>query len=170
MLNNNRTVQKQVFEQFAPRMLSVCRSYLRNGLEAEDCMISGFCKVFQKINTYQNKGSFEGWMRRIMVNECLAAIRSGKQFIYLEDNAALLDTQSADVADVEYDFDVSEILDEVEDPYRLVFNLYVLEDLSHKEIAEMLGITVTASKTQLHRAKAKIRILVNELNKKKINE
>ena len=151
-------------------MLSVCRSYIEDMHYAEDCMINGFCKVFNHIQKFQNKGSFEGWVRRIMVNECLTFLRSNKTLIYVDDNRIADYDEEDDEVDNEWlDFNVQDVLDQLSEPYRLVFNLHILEDYSHQEIAEMLNISVSTSKTQLFRAKAKLKEIVLS-QKKKRNE
>lgn len=137
---------------------------------AEDCMINGFCKVFNHIQKFENKGSFEGWMRRIMVNECLTFLRSNKTLIYVDDTRVANYDEGEDENDEEWlDFNVQAVLDQLSEPYRLVFNLHILEDYSHKEIADLLNISVSTSKTQLFRAKAKLKEIVL-LQKSKRNE
>ena len=137
---------------------------------AEDCMINGFCKVFNHIQKFENKGSFEGWIRRIMVNECLTFLRSNKTLIYVDDTRVANYDEVDDEVDNEWlDFNVQDVLDQLSEPYRLVFNLHILEDYSHQEIADLLNISVSTSKTQLFRAKAKLKEIVLS-QKKKRNE
>lgn len=167
---NDALAQKELYQQSSKKMLSVCRSYIEDMHYAEDCMINGFCKVFNHIQKFQNKGSFEGWIRRIMVNECLTFLRSNKTLIYVDDNRIADYDEMDDEVDNEWlDFNVQEVLDQLSEPYRLVFNLHILEDYSHQEIAEMLNISVSTSKTQLFRAKAKLKEIVLS-QKKKRNE
>lgn len=167
---NDALAQKELYQQSSKKMLSVCRSYIEDMHYAEDCMINGFCKVFNHIQKFQNKGSFEGWVRRIMVNECLTFLRSNKTLIYVDDNRIADYDEMDDEVDNEWlDFNVQEVLDQLSEPYRLVFNLHILEDYSHQEIAEMLNISVSTSKTQLFRAKAKLKEIVLS-QKKKRNE
>ena len=164
---NDALAQKELYEQSSKKMLSVCRSYIEDMHYAEDCMINGFCKVFNHIEKFQNKGSFEGWMRRIMVNECLTFLRANKTLIYVADvRVANYDEVDDDAEETWLNFDVQEVLDQLSEPYRLVFNLHILEDYSHQEIADMLNISVSSSKTQLFRAKAKLKEIV--LSKKKM--
>ncbi len=137
---------------------------------AEDCMINGFCKVFNHIQKFENKGSFEGWIRRIMVNECLTFLRSNKTLIYVDDTRVANYDEVDDEVDNEWlDFNVQDVLDQLSEPYRLVFNLHILEDYSHQEIADLLNISVSTSKTQLFRAKAKLKEIVLS-QKRKRNE
>lgn len=156
-------VQKQVFDFYSPKMLSICKSYISDFHYAEDCMINGFCKVFNQIHQFQQKGSFEGWVRRIMVNECLSFIRANQTLIFIDDHKV---ADFDDVDDDDFEFDAHQVLELLDNPYRLVFNLYVLENYSHQEIAQTLNISVSTSKTQLHRAKTKLKEIVLQLKAK----
>lgn len=149
-------------------MLSVCRTYITDLHYAEDCMLKAFVKVFKNMDSYSSKGSFEGWIRRIMVNECLDFLRIHKSLVFLEES-------NFPESEVEIDQEFSEIdaqalLDRLPENYRTVFVLYVMEDYSHKEIAELLKISEMASRTQLARAKSKLKELViqqkNQSNEK----
>ena len=167
---NDALAQKELYQQSSKKMLSVCRSYIEDMHYAEDCMINGFCKVFNHIQKFENKGSFEGWIRRIMVNECLTFLRSNKTLIYVDDTRVANYDEVDDEVDNEWlDFNVQEVLDQLSEPYRLVFNLHILEDYSHQEIADLLNISVSTSKTQLFRAKAKLKEIVLS-QKRKRNE
>ena len=167
---NDALAQKELYEQSSKKMLSVCRSYIEDMHYAEDCMINGFCKVFNHIQKFENKGSFEGWIRRIMVNECLTFLRSNKTLIYVDDTRVANYDEVDDEVDNEWlDFNVQDVLDQLSEPYRLVFNLHILEDYSHQEIADLLNISVSTSKTQLFRAKAKLKEIVLS-QKRKRNE
>ena len=167
---NDALAQKELYQQSSKKMLSVCRSYIEDMHYAEDCMINGFCKVFNHIQKFENKGSFEGWIRRIMVNECLTFLRSNKTLIYVDDTrVANYDEVDDEVENEWLDFNVQDVLDQLSEPYRLVFNLHILEDYSHQEIADLLNISVSTSKTQLFRAKAKLKEIVLS-QKKKRNE
>lgn len=160
----DRAAQKEVYEIFAPKMLSVCRNYISDIQYAEDVMIKAFFKVFKNIDSFKSQGSFEGWIRRIMVNESLTFLRLNKGLIYLEEN------QFPEEPDEEEEsasqMDARELLDALPEGYRAVFNLYVLEEYSHREIAKMLNISETTSKTQLFRAKKKLKEII--LQKKRI--
>ena len=167
---NDALAQKELYQQSSKKMLSVCRIYIEDMHYAEDCMINGFCKVFNHIQKFENKGSFEGWIRRIMVNECLTFLRSNKTLIYVDDTRVANYDEVDDEVDNEWlDFNVQDVLDQLSEPYRLVFNLHILEDYSHQEIADLLNISVSTSKTQLFRAKAKLKEIVLS-QKRKRNE
>lgn len=148
--------QKIFYDRNVKKFLSVSRSYISDVYQAEDCLIKAFCKIFTNIESFRGEGSLEGWARRIVVNECLNFIRSHKTVFYLDDIHPE-HLKEADDSGLSADFDAQELLDQLPDNYRMVFNLYVLEEYSHQEIAGLLNISVTASKTQLFRAKEKLR-------------
>jgi len=127
--------------------------YSRNYAEAEDNLQDGFILLFKKIDQYQFKGSFEGWAKRLMINNILQKYRNQGVYELVNDN--IIDqnpTVDFDDEDVSLDYLIS-IIQELPDRYRLVFNLYVMDDYSHKEIAEMLNITTGTSKSNLARAR-----------------
>jgi len=150
----NAKAQKMLYDRYAGSMLALCRRYVRGEMEAEDVMIRGFMKVFSKIDLYAEKGSFEGWMKRIMINESLGYLRKNKS-MYLETDI--------EAADKEPDFDklsteleakdLLKMINELPSGYRTIFNLYAIEGYSHKEIGELLGINENTSKSQLSRAR-----------------
>nr|WP_298395704.1 sigma-70 family RNA polymerase sigma factor [Flavobacterium sp.] len=148
---NDIKAQEQLYRQYAPKMFSVCLKYSRNYAEAQDHLQDGFLLVFEKITSFEFKGSFDGWIKRVMVNQVLQQYRN-KSFL------SPIDEDIADEVEVEIEEDVSmeflmKIIQELPDRYRLVFNLNVFENYSHQEIADALGITVGTSKSNLSRAK-----------------
>ena len=148
--------QKIFYEQNVKRFLSVSKSYVSDIYQAEDCVIKAFCKVFKSIETFRSEGNLEGWARRIVVNECLNFIKSHKTVFYIDDvNPAFLEEVQEEMTD--FDFNAQDLLDQLPDAYRMVFNLYVIEGCSHQEISEILDISLSVSKTQLFRAKEKLR-------------
>lgn len=155
--------QKEIFERHSKKMLSICRSYTGDLQIAEDCMLRAFLKVFKSIESYSSVGSLEGWIRKIMVNECLDYLKTNKKFVYLDD------TEWQEEPKEEYyeltGIDVQKLLDALPENYRMVFNLFVLEEYSHKEISEKLQIDEMTSRTQLSRAKKRLRELIVEQNK-----
>lgn len=163
----NPLAQKELFDQCSRKMLSVCRSYVTDFHHAEDCMLKGFVKVFRNIDGFKSEGSFEGWMRRVMVNECLDFIKLNKSMIYVDEFESY--NSLDDETEIDFGFDAQEVLDQLPDSYRMVFNLFVLEDYSHKEIAEILSISESNSKSQLLRAKNKLKEIVLH-QKTKANE
>jgi RNA polymerase sigma factor (sigma-70 family) len=157
--------QKHLYERFKSVLFAICRRYINNVQEAEDVFVEGFTKIFHKIDQYEGAGSFEGWMKKIMVNEALMYLRSTK--IRFED-INVIQLESKDDFDIESDMAAREILllmDQLPVGYRTVFNLYVVEGYKHQEIADLLGISINTSKSQLIFAKKKMA----ELVKKKYN-
>lgn len=147
--------QKVVYEKYAARMLAVCTRYIANRADAEEVMIDGFMRVFEKIQQFREDGSLEGWVRRIMVTESLMYLRRTKawrQEISIDDVTVEPDYQWADES-LNTD-ELLRLVNQLPDGYRTVFNLYAIEGYSHAEIAESLGITESTSKSQLHRARA----------------
>lgn len=161
--------QKVFYDQNVKKFLSISRSYVTDLYQAEDCVIKAFCKIFKSIETFRNDGSFERWARRIVVNECLNFIKSRKTVFYLDDISQSY-LEEIYEEDVTFDFNAQELLDQLPDAYRMVFNLYVLEDYSHQEIADTLQISVAVSKTQLFRAKEKMRKIYFQQKKALKNE
>jgi RNA polymerase sigma-70 factor (ECF subfamily) len=163
---NNRQAQQLIYTKYAPKMLSVCRQYIKDLQHAEDVMISAFMKVFSHLKNFEYKGSFEGWIRRIMINECISYIRANKRTSFLEDESFKEESANA----IESHFNVEEIqflIDTLPDGYRTVFILYAIEGYKHQEIAELLSINEGTSKSQLSNAR---RILQNEINKLKAHQ
>ncbi|MBW7869487.1 MAG: RNA polymerase sigma factor [Flavobacteriia bacterium] len=160
LIKGDRLAQKEVFERYSPKMLSVCRTYTGDLHNAEDCMIRAFVKVFKSISSYSSIGSLEGWIRRIMVNECLDFLRANKNFVFLDeiDFVEEPEDEQQDLSGI----DAGELLDSLPENYRMVFNLFVLEDYSHKEISKILNIDEMTSRTQLSRAKKRLREIIVE--------
>lgn len=166
---NDPAAQKVFYDQHVRKFLSVGKSYISDQYQAEDCVIKAFCKIFKHIESFRGEGNLEGWARKIVVNECLNFIKSRKTVFYL-DEINLSYHEESDRENIVYDFNVQELLDQLPDAYRMVFNLYVLEDYSHQEIANILQISVSVSKTQLFRAKEKLRTLYFQQQKNVRNE
>ncbi|SHM12521.1 RNA polymerase sigma factor [Chryseobacterium polytrichastri] len=161
--------QKIFYEQNVKKFLSVGKSYITDLYQAEDCIIKAFCKIFKHIESFRGDGNLEGWARRIVVNECLNFIKSHKTVFYIDDiNPSFMIEVQEDKVNV--DFDAQELLNQLPDAYRMVFNLYVLEGYSHQEISDTLQISLAVSKTQLFRAKEKLRVLYLQQQKTKRNE
>ncbi len=157
----DRAAQKWLYERYSPLLFSVCKRYMRSREDAEEALGSGFFKVFSQIDSFSGLGNFEGWMRRIMVNECLMSLRKTQPLVFPGDEAQIPD--QADDFNIESDISVREILellDQLPSGYRTVFNLYVIEGFKHIEIAEILGISINTSKSQLILAKEKLRNLL----------
>jgi RNA polymerase sigma factor (sigma-70 family) len=151
----DRKMQEMLYRQTAPKMLAVCMRYARDRMEAEDVLQQGYIKVFQKIDAYRGDGSFEGWIRRVMVNTAIESYRKNLRALNVVPIEDAFEQPSTG-----FDFsrlgmqDLMGIIQKLSDGYRMVFNMYIIEGYSHKEIAETLGISEGASKSQLSRARA----------------
>ena len=149
--NNDTKAQEQLYRLFSSKLFAICLKYSRNYAEAEDNLQDGFLIIFDKIHQYNFKGSFEGWIKRIMINNVLQQYR---KVTFLE----LTTENISEEPEVEIDESVSleflmKIIQELPDRYRLVFNLYVIDGYSHGDIAEMLEISTGTSKSNLSRAR-----------------
>lgn len=157
-----RRAQKLLYDRYSPTMFGVCRRYVRHREDAEDVLVEAFFKVLTKIDQYSGKGNFEGWIRRIVVNESLMFLRKVHNFhltveisdIDLPTNVTIEDELAAQ--------DIVALLDELPTGYRTVFNLYVLEGFKHREVAEQLGISINTSKSQLILAKKRLASLLRK--------
>lgn len=163
--------QRELYQKYCDRMLGLCARYVRDYYEAEDIMIKGFVKAFTKLDQYGGEGSFEGWLRKIMVNEALGYLRKHKNLLMaVELEKAEKEPNYQTIQDNLEAADLLEMINELPDGYRAVFNLYAIEGYSHKEIAELLGISENTSKSQLSRARQYLQknLLTQEyrLNKK----
>jgi RNA polymerase sigma-70 factor (ECF subfamily) len=162
-VESNRHAQHQIYSKFSPKMLGVCRQYIKDLHLAEDVMITAFMKVFTSLKNFKHEGSFEGWIRRIMVNECISFLRVQKKVKFLEDE----NFQGESSNNIESQFSVDDIqflIDSLPDGYKMVFNLYAIEGYKHQEIAEILQIKEGTSKSQLSHAR---KILQNNISKLK---
>ncbi|MCD8208084.1 MAG: sigma-70 family RNA polymerase sigma factor [Bacteroidales bacterium] len=151
----NRIAQKAVYDRLAPKMFPVCIRYVGDRGVAEDMLQDGFVTLFSKLDTYKGDGSFEGWARRIFVNTCLMYLRK-KDALKMSEDIDLARNISSGWSDQVQNIGYKELMKlitSMPNGFRTVFNLYVLEGFSHKEIAEMLGITEVTSRTQLSRAR-----------------
>lgn len=159
----DRRAQKLLYERHAPVMLGVCRRYIHDIAEAEEVMVEGFFKVLTKLDMFNFEGSFEGWIRRIMINECLMHLRKANPFRYAEEINPNIDLgEEPTVVDKMESAEILNLLDELPPGYRTVFNLYVVEGYKHREIADELGISINTSKSQLILAKNRMEELVKK--------
>jgi len=160
--NKERRAQKLLYERYSPKMFGVCRRYVKNQEDAEDVMIEGFYKVLSKIDKFRDEGSFEGWIRRIMVNQALMFLRKQHNFkLSVEISNVTIKTKPV----VEQNLaaqDILSLLNKLPTGYRTVFNLYVIEGYKHREIGDILGISINTSKSQLILAKKRLRELVEK--------
>jgi RNA polymerase sigma factor (sigma-70 family) len=151
-----RKAQESLYKQFASKMLGVCFRYATDRMEAEDMLQIGFVKVFEKIADYRGEGSFEGWIRRIMVHGSIEYYRKHHKMMQLVDlEEAGNETSVNPLATARLEAkDLLLLIQQLAPGYRIVFNLFAIEGYSHKEIAVLTGISEGASKSQLSRARA----------------
>ena len=163
--SGNQEAQKFLYDKYAPKMLGVCRQYIKDFHFAEDAMINGFVKVFKNLNSFRFEGSFEGWIRKIMVRESISHLRK-RQFVVYDD--ALFETnQMISVPTATFDLDVEHIqvlIDALPEGYRTVFVLYAVEGYKHHEIADLLKISESTSKSQLFKARSLLKKKLKEQN------
>ena len=153
-LRHEPYAQKLLYDTYSSKMYAICYRYLKDSMEAEDVLVTSFTKVFEKIGQFKHEGSFEGWIRRIVVNEALTCLRRNRS-MYLETELDQVDyhpnyNNLNDHLEAE---DLLQLVKELPSGYRGVFNMYAIDGYSHKEIAESLGISENTSKSQLSRAR-----------------
>jgi len=164
-LKEDRRFQKELYDRYSSKLLAVCCRYCRNREEAQDVLHEGFIKAIKNLHRFEGKGSFEGWLRRIMVNASLENFRKTKYLVAVEDIQEA-ESQQTDSVAVEQ-MSAKELLSMVQAlpaGFRIVFNLYAIEGFSHKEISEQLGISVGTSKSQLSRARASLQNMIKKVD------
>jgi RNA polymerase sigma-70 factor (ECF subfamily) len=162
---NDRLAQQALYDRYSPHMWGVCLRYMKNPEDAEDVLVEGFYKIFDKLDSYRGDGSFEGWIRRVLVNEALMALRKKNNFAMTVELEVNMDVAQESTIDDELSGqEILLLLDLLPTGYRTVFNLYVLEGFKHREIAEILGISINTSKSQLILAKQRLKEILLERN------
>jgi len=153
----DRKAQQALYDKYAPLFYGISLRYMKNNTDAEDVLVEGFYKIFSKIDQFQNKGSFEGWMKRIIINEALMAIRKKNNLnLHVEiEKANQVKTESVAEMNLTYQ-ELLGLIQALPTGYRTIFNLYVIEGYKHREIAEKLNISINTSKSQLILAKKKL--------------
>jgi len=154
-LSGNPRAQKALYDRLSPKMFSICLRYMGNREAAADVLQDGFVTLYSKLGSYLGEGSFEGWARRIFVNTALMSLRKSDVLRDSDDINEVCDICDAGVNVVQnigYK-ELTEMIGELPSGFRTVFNLYVVEGYSHKEIGEMLGISENTSRSQLQRAR-----------------
>jgi RNA polymerase sigma factor (sigma-70 family) len=148
-------MQEALYQRFAPKMYGVCLRYAGNAEEAEDIVQEGFIKVFKKMDSFRSEGSFEGWIRRIFVNTAIEHFRR-KNYLQpvTEKEESTVEGKYLSVLDSLAEKDIIALIQQLSPGYRAVFNMYVIEGYTHREIADILGISEGTSKSQLSRAKS----------------
>ena len=154
-IQGDRKAQRKIYEQLAPKMFPVCLRYMNNREMAEDVMQDGFVTLFSKLDSYSGTGSFEGWARKIFVNTALMQLRRNdvlKESDNLDDAWDIGSPDPSPIQEIGYK-ELLELIEELPPGFRTVFNMYVIEGYSHKEIADELGISENTSRSQLQRAR-----------------
>jgi RNA polymerase sigma factor (sigma-70 family) len=166
-LKNQAAAQRELYNRYSPKMLAVCYRFAHNREDAEDMLQEGFIKIFSQIHTFQNKGAFEGWIRRITVHTCINHLKKNKRFNESVDiiYASSIQVREESVPSIVQAKQVVECIRMLPIGYRTVLNLYAIEGYSHKEIGEMLDIEESTSRSQYTRAR---QMLEEILIKKKI--
>src|SRR5215204_4293933 len=154
-LRKDTTAQRELYNRYSPKMLSVCYRFAHHREDAEDMLQEGFIKVFSQIHTFQNKGAFEGWIRRIIVHTCINHLKKNKRFNESVDiiHATGVQVREESIPSIVQAKQVVECIRLLPIGYRTVLNLYAIEGYSHKEIAGMLDIEESTSRSQYTRAK-----------------
>lgn len=169
-VNGKRSAQHDLYRKYSPVMMAVCMRYARSRDEAEDMLQEAFLKIFQNIRSYRGDGSFEGWMKRIMINHSLNYYRKHKRLPFFEDlehidEREIMQQNEPSVQDTPVSADTILALIRTLPPgYRLVFNMFVIDEYNHKEIADALKISENTSKTQLLKARRMLQKKLSGLN------
>ncbi|GJM33063.1 MAG: DNA-directed RNA polymerase sigma-70 factor [Saprospiraceae bacterium] len=165
-IQEKRVCQQEVFRRYAGKMMSVCLRYTRHRMEAEDILQDAFIKVFDHLGKFQHKGSFEGWIRRIVIN---TALKNYSRKSYSHEQIGVEYHPDVPVEPTVFsnlgEEDLLELIAGLPEGYRLVFNLYAIEGYSHKEIADMLGIQESTSRSQLVKARKLLQVQILKLQK-----
>jgi len=164
-LKNDIKSQKALFDNYSNKMKSLCLRYVGNEQDAEDVLQEGFILVFTKLKNYKFDGSFEGWLRKIMINVSLRFLKKNKKNLVknIEEVYSLYDKNESIYSKLSQD-DLMQILYKLPDGYRVVFNMFAIEGYSHKEIGKLLKIGESTSRSQLAKAKKRLRKLIMEMN------
>ena len=175
-LVSQRSSQKELYDRYINKMNAVCRRYISDKEELKDVIQEGFIKIFENIGTYRGDGPLEGWVRRVMVNTVLSHIRKNKSDLFVrqspEEQEGYIANEEEDNGDISGSFDKEELMAAIEslpDNYKIIFNLYCIEDYSHKEIAQMLSIKEESSRTRLIRARKILREYLMALHQERLS-
>jgi RNA polymerase sigma-70 factor (ECF subfamily) len=161
----NRQAQQALYELYSGKMYALCCRYVKDKMEAEDVLVVAFTKIFERIHQYKGDGSFEGWIRRVMVNESLGFLRKNKNmYVETDIEAAEREPNYEQLDSVLEAEDLMKLIEGLPTGYRVVFNLYAIDGYSHQEIGEQLGISENTSKSQLSRARVLLQKRLLELD------
>ncbi len=165
-LKNDAIAQRELYQLYSSKWMGISLRYFSDRFEAEEVLIKAFMKIFTKINQYKNKGSFEGWMRKIVVNEALMHLRETKKLFLHVDMVEASEISSEFPTSSYQEEELLKLIYKLPVGYRTVFNLYAIEGYSHQEIAELLNISISTSKSQLNRARNLLQQYIQTLDKK----
>ena len=156
--------QRFLFEKYAGKMMGICLRYMKNREEAQDVLQEGFIKVYQKMSQYKNTGPLGGWMRMVMINTALIQLRKNKKWENTIDVSTSYDLSTDDytVLDKLSADELMSVINSIPEGYRTVFNLFVIEGYAHKEIAKMLDVTESTSKTQFRKARLYLKKILDK--------
>ncbi len=156
VLENDRKAQKELYDRYAPRMMTLCRRYACDAHEAKEFLQEGFIRVFKYLPQFKCRGSLEGWIRKIIINVILRAKTKNIHFQDLQD-VYINDSSETEILNEIDNEKIIQLINQLPKGYRLIFNLYVIEGYTHKEIAQELNISESTSRSQLVRAKAQLK-------------
>lgn len=165
-IKNNAAAQKELYDRYSYKMFAVCYRYAHNREDAEDMLQEGFIKVFSQIHKFENRGALEGWIRRIMIHTCINILKKNKRFNESVDliHATSLHTREESIPSIVQAKEVVECIRLLPMGYRTVLNLYAIEGFSHKEIASILDVEESTSRSQYTRAKAMLEDILVKKN------
>jgi len=164
VLKGQQTAQKQLFDKYAPQMMTICNRYSKSPDQASDMLQEGFITVFQKLEQFDGSGSLAGWIRRVIVTSALNVLRKEKKFNYSEEVESAIGVESNftdAISEMSYQ-ELTALIQKMPKGYRTVFNLFAIEGYSHKEIASLLEVSESTSKTQYRKAKIYLQKLISE--------
>ena len=167
----DRQAQKRLYDLYSSKLYALCCRYIKDKMEAEDVLITAFTKILNRIDQYSGEGNFEGWMRKVVVNDALSYLRKNKN-MYLETDITAADYEP-DYEKLEDQLEAEDLLkmiDSLPTGYRIVFNLYAIEGYSHKEIGDQLGISESTSKSQLSRARVALQKCLMDTERKLVQK
>jgi RNA polymerase sigma factor (sigma-70 family) len=161
-IGGNSQMQEILYRKFAVTMHYQCLRYIKNAADTEDVVQEGFIKVFANLNSYKNEGSFEGWVRKIMIRTALSYLRDNKKFSYHIDLEHAREIKEPNIFDTLAEKDIQGIVTKLPQRFKKIFNLHVIEGYNHREIAEILGCTESTSKSQFYRSRIRLQKILKK--------
>lgn len=150
--------QKELYEKYSPLFFAICVRYMPSREEAEDVLVMGFTSIFTKLNTFKNEGSFEGWMKRIIINTAITTLRANNKYYEMKDENGEIEKDRVSTSEnmIYSQVNIKDILKQIQQMptgYRTIFNLYAIEGYSYEEISSLLGINIGTVRSQLAKAR-----------------